>query len=132
MILHGRQVIITTGTGANSVGGGTVLAMMKSCDIDVKCDEHETCSTTDGSSRTYRAGRMSWTINSNHLVEYVYSNVLKVGTTVLLQFRNKSNDRDAMYGNAIITEFKINATVGNLCVGTFRFRGTGPLTSLMS
>ena len=131
--LKGNDVIVTVGTGANTQGGGTVLALMKSCEIEEKCDTIEVVPTSNNLFRRFIPGRRTWEITSNHLVEQMNGSngMLRVGVGVVLQFRNRNNVRDAMYGNAICTEFKIVATRGNLVMGSFRFQGTGPLTSLV-
>lgn len=132
-ILKGNDVIVTVGSGANTQGGGTVLALMKSCEIEIKCDTIEVVPPSDNRFHRYIPGRMSWEITSNHLVEQMNGSngMLRVGVGVVIQFRNRNNVRDAMYGNAICTECKIVATRGNLVTGSFRFEGTGPLTSLV-
>ena len=130
--LKGNDVIVTVGTGANTQGGGTVLALMKSCEIEEKCDTIEVVPTSNNRFHRYIPGRMSWEITSNHLVVQMNGSdaMLKVGTGVMIQFRNRDNSRDAMYGSAICTEYKIVATRGNLATGSFRFQGTGPLTPI--
>ena len=131
--LIGNDVIVTVGTGANTQGGGTVLALMKSCEIEEKCDTIEVVPTSNNLFRRFIPGRRTWEITSNHLVEQMNgaNGMLRVGVGVVIQFRNRNNVRDAMYGNAICTECKIVATRGNLVTGSFRFQGTGPLTSLV-
>lgn len=131
-ILKGNDVILKTGTGANTQGGGTTMALMKSCEIELKCDTIEVVPTSNNRFHRYIPGRMSWEITSNHLVVQMNGSdaMLMVGTGFVIQFRNRDNSRDAMYGNAICTECKIVATRGNLVTGSFRFQGTGPLTSL--
>lgn len=131
-ILKGNDVIVTVGTGANTQGGGTVLALMKSCEIEEKCDTIEVVPTSNNLFRRFIPGRRTWEITSNHLVEQMNGSngMLRVGVGVVIQFRNRNNVRDAMYGNAICTDCKIVATRGNLVTGSFRFQGTGPLTSL--
>ena len=103
--LKGNDVIVTVGTGANTQGGGTVLALMKSCEIVEKCDTIEVVPTSNNLFRRFIPGRRTWEITSNHLVEQMNGSngMLRVGVGVVLQFRNRNNVRDAMYGNAICT-----------------------------
>lgn len=131
MIIKGNDIIIKTGIDSNTQGGGTVLGMMKNCDIDIKCDTIETCPSANGRYKTFIPGRIEWSLSSNHLIETMYSFLIKAGTGVVLQIRNRNNTRDALYGNAIITECAISASRGNLAVGSFKFRGSGILRGFM-
>ena len=126
MIIHGRKFILAE-------QGGDAFAASNSCSVSLECDTIEVVPTSNNLFHRFIPGRRTWEITSNHLVEQMNGSngMLRVGVGVVLQFRNRNNVRDAMYGNAICTEFKIVATRGNLVTGSFRFQGTGPLTSLV-
>lgn len=129
-VVVGNDILIMT--GSTTQGGGTLLGAMKSCEMSVKADTLETCSSDSNEWRTFVAGRKEWSVSSNHLVQTMYSHLMSVGTEVVIQFRARDNSRDAVYGTAICTEASIVGSRGNLATGSFKFKGTGELTSMMS
>ena len=109
----------------------TPLAAVKSQDIQNGADTIEKASSTQQDWKEFIAGRKEWGINVNYLVlENANTNVrdvLKVGDTYTLRIK----DRDGNYsvtGSAICTQCKQTYSNGNLCAGSFAFKGTGALT----
>ena len=125
--MNGNYLVIGTVSGQTF----TPLAAVKSQDIQNGADTIEKTSSTQQDWKEFIAGRKEWSINVNYLVlENAYTNVrdvLKVGDTYNLRIK----DRDGNYsvtGNAICTQCKQTYSNGNLCAGSFAFKGTGALT----
>ena len=111
---------------------GRPLAASKSCSIDVSMETQEVALAGSGSSKSYIAGRKSWTVTTNHLVgEGTKINDLlnKVGRVFTLTWQMRADTEGAgrMGGKAICTQCKITATRGNLIQGSFTWKGTGDL-----
>ena len=51
----------------------------------------------------------------------------KVGTEVTLRMQIDGNGTDYVTGQAIVTAFKSQGSIGNLLTGSFTFKGNGPL-----
>lgn len=125
--MNGNYIIIGTVSGQTF----TPLAAVKSQDIQNGADTIEKASSTQQDWKEFIAGRKEWSINVNYLVlEDANTNVrdvLKVGDTYNLRIK----DRDGNYsvtGDAICTQCKQTYSNGNLCAGSFAFKGTGALT----
>ena len=52
----------------------------------------------------------------------------KVGTEVTLRMQIDGNGTDYVSGQAIVTAFKSQGSIGNLLTGSFTFKGSGPLS----
>jgi hypothetical protein len=52
----------------------------------------------------------------------------KVGTEVTLRMQVDGYGSDYMSGQAIVTAFKSQGSIGNLLTGAFTFKGNGPLS----
>lgn len=125
--MNGNYIVIGTVSGQTF----TPLAAVKSQDIQNGADTIEKASSTQQDWKEFIAGRKEWSINVNYLVlEDANTNVrdvLKVGDTYNLRIK----DRDGNYsvtGDAICTQCKQTYSNGNLCAGSFAFKGTGALT----
>lgn len=125
--MNGNYIVIGTVSGQTF----TPLAAVKSQDIQNGADTIEKASSSQQDWKEFIAGRKEWGINVNYLVlENANTNVrdvLKVGDTYTLRIK----DRDGNYsitGNAICTQCKQTYSNGNLCAGSFAFKGTGALT----
>lgn len=125
--MNGNYIVI----GTVSEQTFTPLAAVKSQDIQNSADTIEKASSSQQDWKEFIAGRKEWGINVNYLVlENANTNVrdvLKVGDTYTLRIK----DRDGNYsitGNAICTQCKQTYSNGNLCAGSFAFKGTGALT----
>lgn len=125
--MNGNYIVIGTVSGQTF----TPLAAVKSQDLQNGADTIEKASSTQQDWKEFIAGRKEWGINVNYLVlENANTNVrdvLKVGDTYTLRIK----DRDGNYsvtGSAICTQCKQTYSNGNLCAGSFAFKGTGALT----
>ena len=118
------------GRDLNIYSGNKVIAMSRSCEIDEQCDVKEVSSPASGKARTFKAGRSTWGIQLQFLVSAdatVKDHLQKVGETYTISFKRNGDASDVMTGEAICTQCKITATLGNLLQGTFIFQGSGPL-----
>lgn len=111
---------------------GAALAASKSCSIDMEVDTKEVALAGAGSSKSYIAGRASWSITTNHLVGdtgKVEDMLRRVGKVFELSvnMRSAPPDAESMRGMAICIQCKITATRGSLIQGSFTWKGTGPL-----
>lgn len=121
MIIHGNNVILA------SVTTGVAFGAAKSCELDVQADTMETSTPSDGGWKTYLVGRKSWNMSLSHLVEGVKTNAMTVGQVITVQFGIRGSD-SVLQGTAIIESWKVTATRGNLAQGSFKLKGSGPLT----
>lgn len=119
--MKGNDLIITA---------GSVIYASKTCDVATDVDTKETASPTSATWRTYLAGRKGWTVSVGYLVaDNKWSDdLLHVGQTVTLQFKNRGDSTASMSGTAIVTQCRVTATRGNLAQGSFTFLGTGELS----
>jgi hypothetical protein len=118
MILHGRNIIIEA--------DGTTIASSRSCEIHITADTDEVSSPGNGDWHQYYTMRKGWTISMGYLVTAL-KGAIEEGKTYTITIQNRDDEDDKRFGNAICTENVITATIGNLCQGSFRFLGTGPL-----
>ena len=123
MLLQGRDLWILDSSS------NALVAMSKSCEIDVEGDEIEVSSATAADWREYIAGRKNWQVTVNFLVTAgnLATDIGKVGTKVTLKMKDGSTGT-ALTGSAIVRTARFTGTVGNLAQGTFQFRGTGSLS----
>ncbi|MCH5307628.1 MAG: hypothetical protein J1E37_06055 [Prevotella sp.] len=61
MILHGKNLIVSA--------GGSVLGASKSCSLSVQAETIKVSSPDDGLWEHVRAGRCSWDVTTNHLLQ---------------------------------------------------------------
>lgn len=124
MIRHGKDIKITTASN------GVLVALAKSCEINIDCDEIEVSSATTGKWKDSISGRLSWSISVNYLVTAggVASDVLKVGTTVEIKVADGETGTP-LTGTARVKSCKVTATKGSLSQGSFQFTGKGALTT---
>ena len=123
-ILHGKDLMILDSSS------NALVAMSKSCEIDIEADEIEVSSATAADWRTFIAGRKSWQVTVNFLVTAgnMSTDIAKVGTTVTLKMKDGTSGT-ALTGSAIVRTYRITGTVGNLAQGTFQFRGVSSLAT---
>lgn len=130
MILHGRNLMIMQPfTVQGTVSYQAVVAEAKSCEIDVACDAIEISSPTSGQWREFLAGRKEWSVSLSHLVPAgtIPTDVSMIGTTVTLVLYERDSGLQ-LSGSALVVAWRTVATVGNLCTGTFTFKGSGELS----
>lgn len=122
MIIHGNNVILA------SVTTGVAFGAAKSCKLNVQVDVMGTSTPMDGDWKTFLAGRKSWTMSLSHLVGAIKSNVQMVGQVVNVTFGVRGSSSDVVAGTAIIEDWDVTGTRGNLSTGSFKLRGSGALT----
>lgn len=126
MILHGRDLLVYKVVSGSA--DRVVIAGAKSCEINISADTIEKCSPTSGQWREYVAGRKGWTLNVSYLVSTgeLPSSKNMVGTIVTLKMTERTNGTP-IQGTAIVQEWRVVGTLGNLATGAFKFVGSGAL-----
>lgn len=121
-ILHGRKLIISV--------GGTAIAGAKSCSISVQGDTIETASPSTGAWKTYIAGRKGATVTCSFLVidNNFKDQMQMVNTTITLSGHITGVSDSAFSCSAIVKEWKVDATIGNLAQGSFNFLVSGAIS----
>ena len=109
---------------------GLPIAATKSNEVQNNCETVEISSPTTGQWRQFIPGRKNWSVNTSYLVTQAadISDLLHVGDTVILQFRNRSGSA-ILQGSAIVQTCTITAIRGNLAQGSFVFLGSGELAN---
>ena len=129
MAINGNSIIIKM--------GGTAIAATKTNDITVDCELIEIASPSLGDWRSSIAGRKEWSVSTSFLIlsaadvknRLYVNNALTVGQTYSLTIcTNASGGATQLTGNAILKTYKVTATRGNLCTGSFVFVGVGALS----
>lgn len=110
------------------LSSGTAIAGVKSDEIQSGAETIEIASATQQDWKEFIAGRKEWSLNTNYLLlaDSRLADLLNVGTVYELAVTDRQGNV-AVSGRAILTICKQTHTRGNLCQGTFQFRGTGPL-----
>ena len=123
MIRNGKDLQITTASN------GVLVALAKSCEINIDNDEIEVSSATSGKWKDFIAGRNSWTISVGYLVTAggLATDILKTGTVVNLKVKDGETGTP-LVGTALVKNCKVTASRGDIAKGSFLFRGKGPLT----
>lgn len=126
MALTGKEITVILSLN------GVALAntRIKSHDLQTSCDSIETASPTQGVWKEFIAGRAEWSLTVGYLVlatEKV-ADLLYVRNTFDISVR--SGNTTLLTGKALCTAAKQTATVGNLCQGSFSFKGSGALSAV--
>lgn len=110
------------------LSSGTAIAGVKSDEIQSGAETIEIASATQQDWKEFIAGRKEWSLNTNYLLlaDSSLADLLNVGTVYELAVTDREGNT-TVSGRAILTICKQTHTRGNLCQGTFQFRGTGPL-----
>lgn len=117
---------------------GTALAStrIRSNDIQTKADIIERSSATQQSWREFIAGRNEWSLTVGYLVlaSSQVKDLLMVGQTfdITMTATESVSVSDSITGQAILEQVKQTGNISNLAQGSFSFRGTGPLTEVIS
>ena len=128
MAINGNDIIIKK--------GGVAIAATKSNEITVDCEAIEIASPSFGNWRSFIAGRKEWGITTSFLIRSAAdvknrlyeSSQLTVGQIYSLTIcTNASNGATHLTGDAMLKTYKVTATRGNLCTGSFVFVGVGSL-----
>lgn len=108
---------------------GVAIAGTRSNEVSASGGLTETASSTSGTWRSYLPDRKEWSVSVGYLVgsESGVADLLSVGNTYTLLF--KGDNAQGVTGQAIMTECRITATIGTLVVGSFSFKGNGPLSA---
>ena len=130
----------TNGNNILVYKGGTLIAGMKSTDIQTDCDLQEVSSPGQGTYKAYVPGRIGGTLTIGYLV-MADTSALGIsggnGIKDLLQVRSEytlvskarnAADSDGISGKYILKTCKISANRGNLVTGSFQFVLNGALT----
>lgn len=122
MALNGKDILIYLGSN--------VIAGTKSNEITTACDTIEVSSPTTGVWRKYIAGRKDWDVSTSWLLAATsdLASLLNVGQTYTLYIKD-SGSNTILQGDAICTQAKITATIGNLLNGSFAFKGCTELAA---
>ena len=124
--MNGNNILISA-KDSNNI---EVIAATKSQEIQTECETIEISNQSAGDWRKLLAGRKSWSVNVNFLVLAAsdLAKLLNVGTSYTVTIKGRGNNQPNVSGTAILTQCKQTYTRGNLCVGSFQFRGTGALS----
>lgn len=119
-MVNGRIIYITL--------NGTKIAALKSCKLSTDCETIEVASATSSQFKEFIAGRKSWSMTCSWLVQTtaaMKAHALRVGTTYTITFTDGTT---SLSGSAICKSCDVDAVVGNLTNGSFKFQGSGALT----
>lgn len=127
MILQGKDLKITTASD------GVLVAMSKTCTINVECDEIEVSGQTSGRWREVFPGRLAWSISMGYLVTAggVAGDVLKVGTMVNIKVKDGETGTP-LTGTALVKRCQMVGNVRSLSTGDCQLTGSGPLTEVVT
>ena len=113
---------------------GQAIAGSRSDELTVGCETIPISSPDTGQWATFIAGRKSWSLTVGFLLfnaKYMTRRANSVGHKVTIRIMPRVGTEHGsdyeLVGDAIITNFKVTATRGNLVQGAFQFQGTGPL-----
>lgn len=112
---------------------GTAIAStrIKSSQIQSTAETMEKASATQRTWKERIAGRASWSMKTDYLVQAPeqMQDLLRVRQLFDVTITAAEGQSSTVItGRAILKEVTINATVGSLAKGSFAFDGTGPLT----
>lgn len=120
MAQNGNNIIV--------IRNGTAIAGVKSDEIQSDTDTIEVASATQQQWKEFITGRKEWSLNTSYLLlaEESLRDLIQIGNVYELAITDRQGNV-AVSGRAILTVCKQTHPRGNLCNGTFQFRGTGPL-----
>lgn len=121
----GQDLIITGSSGTTPIVAGA-----RSCEISKEREMIETSSPTNGTSRTFKAGRTNWSITIGTLVTAPGTDLSRVddGTAVTIKVKVRGGSV-LLTGSAYFQRCVVTGTIGNLVQGSFVLQGTGPLSA---
>ena len=129
MATVGQNIIIGTMSGTTF----TPFAAVKTHSVDASADAIEKASATQQAWREYIPGRKDWSMTLNYLVlEDANTNItdlLKVGNVYTIVSKDRNNSSYKVQGTAICVGCHQDYQQGNLSVGSYSFKGSGPLSS---
>ena len=125
-MLKGNDILV--------IMNGQAIAGSRSDELTVGCATIPISSPDTGQWEAAIAGRKSWSLsvgfllfNANYMTRRANSVGEKVTIRIMPRVGTEHESDYELVGDAIITNFKVTATRGNLAQGTFQFQGTGPL-----
>lgn len=119
-MVKGRNILVYLGT--------TLIAGLRTNDIQTDCDMLEKASPSSGQWREYEPGRKTWMVKVGFLVPAVANikQVLRSGQSYTLVIKDRGTT--LLTGTAICKSANFGANIENLCTGSFAFQGTGALS----
>lgn len=123
MKIKGRNVNISV--------DGKILALSRSCTINIECDITEIGGIHSKDWKRYLAGRRSWSVDETSFVDVIGTDASIVGKTVRLRFGQVENGAfgsDILEGDAICTMWQMDGSVGGMAKRKMKFIGTGGLS----
>ena len=106
MILQGKDIVILNSSGT------ALVALSKSCEIDIKVETQEVSSPSTGTWKVYRTKRKGWSIKLSHLMMNL-SGGLTVGDEVSVRFQVNPNSAlsfNGMVNNVTIQQVGLTRT----------------------
>ena len=110
-----------------------LLALSKSCTLEITADIIEGASITNGRSKRFIPGKHSWKVSSESLIAFEAAQLKKLiscmeeGKEVLVFFGASGFIR---YGNALVQSISVSGTLGSMATYNITLQGTGPLAFL--
>lgn len=127
MKIKGNDILIKQVVNGNE----HFIAASNSCDIELNCDMKPVSSPSSGEYMDYKAGRKTWVVRLNYLVDttgYALLNQKNIGNKYYLRMYVRNNPSiDKLEGYAFLQQAHVTATRGNLLTGSWVFQGTGNL-----
>ena len=127
MKIKGNDILIKQVVNGNE----QFLAASNSCDIELNCDMKPVSSPSSGEYMDYKAGRKTWVVRLNYLVDTTGTALLSqknIGNKYYLRMYVRNNSSiDKLEGYAFLQQAHVTATRGNLLTGSWVFQGTGNL-----
>ena len=112
----------------------SLVALSKSCNIDITADLTEVASVLHGRAKTFRAGRYSWQVSSECLVasedetRYTLLAELREGTKVKIMV--KAPGSQTLSGEAFVQSLSISGAIGSMATYSVTLIGTGELETV--
>lgn len=119
------------GRNVNVSVDGKILALSRSCTINIECDITEIGDIHSKEWKRYLAGRRSWSVDETSFVDVIGTDASIVGKTVRLRFGQVENGAfgsDTLEGDAICTMWQMDGSVGGMAKRKMKFIGTGGLS----
>lgn len=109
----------------------TLVALSKSCNVDITADMIEVSSLLHGRAKSFIAGKYSWQITTDNLVKvsdeiyYSLSEKLKKGTRVYIRVTMPGSAVQGGY--AYVQSLRLSGAVGSMATYSVTLAGDGEL-----
>ena len=124
--IHGANILLFKGSETTPIAG------QRNVTINYTCDSVETFTKSDFPAKTFMAGWESWTCSFDGVYNGdTMATALHAGAEVAVKIQVKTGTTtyEQIYaGNAIITEFSIEAGQDDITTFSCSLQGTGALT----